>query len=92
MYTAFASGLRKEIADGFRAEDSVVRVIVATVAFGMGIDCMGVWQVIHVTCPETGRCGRDGQYSEATLFGKLAPTTGPAMRKWGSALSPKYTL
>ena len=53
MYTAFASGLRKEIADGFHAEDSVVRVIVATVAFGMGIDCMGVRQVIHVTCPET---------------------------------------
>ena len=57
-------------------QDNKVRVMVATNAFGMGIDKPDVRLVIHVDCPdspeayfqEAGRAGRDGCKAYAVLL------------------------
>lgn len=76
--TFYNAGLEDAVRDMRQKEwtDGKVRVMVATNAFGMGIDKPDVRAVIHLDCPdsveayfqEAGRAGRDGGRSYAILF------------------------
>jgi RecQ family ATP-dependent DNA helicase len=79
---AYHAGLdadrRKEVQEEFLA--GKLQIIVATIAFGMGIDKADVRTVIHTALPgsieayyqEIGRAGRDGKPSRALLMHSYA--------------------
>ena len=84
-HAGMAADRRTKVQEDFAEER--LDVVVATVAFGMGIDRSNVRAVVHMTMPksvehyqqETGRAGRDGLESECVLFHSYADVV-----KWGS--------
>ena len=67
---------KKDILESFQQDHGSVRLLIATIAFGMGVDCKGVQRIIHygpsktieAYIQETGRAGRDGSKSVAFLL------------------------
>jgi len=65
---------KNEIHINFINDD--IKCIIATLAFGMGIDKPNIRKIIHYGCPkdiesyvqETGRSGRDGDLSECHIY------------------------
>ena len=99
---AYHSGLtrRERTAVHERFLDPAPSVVVATVAFGLGIDKPDVRWVVHADAPESidawyqelGRAGRDGEPSAAVLFRAMGEA--PARAYYGGArgVSPSTCL
>lgn len=77
MYTATTQEeVKEQILKSFTNPQSPLRIVIATIAFGMGINCTDIRQVIHVGPPDDiksyvqhmGRSGRDGLPSRALLL------------------------
>lgn len=83
--TAYHAGLETEqrtaIQDAFMASDNAI--IVATIAFGMGVDKSNIRYVYHYNLPkglesysqEIGRAGRDGKTSVCEMLACVADVT-----------------
>ena len=76
LHSCTPNANKEEVLQAFKEHDSKLRVLVATIAFGMGVPSRGVYRVIHfgpsknveAYIQETGRAGRDGKQSVARII------------------------
>lgn len=67
---------KEQVLSTFCDKDSILQLVIATSAFGLGVDCPDIRRIIHWGLPttieeyvqEAGRAGRDGNCAEAILY------------------------
>ena len=81
IFTAASdTGLREEILAEFCKSQTNLRLIIASSAFGLGVDCKDIIRVINYGTPNTleelvqeiGRAGQNGSQAEAILYHKAS--------------------
>ena len=81
MFTSVTrNSVKESIIASLQKRHAPLRIVICTNAFGMGVDCTDVCQVIHWGSPsdiesyvqECGRAGRNSQPAQAVLFWKKA--------------------
>jgi ATP-dependent DNA helicase RecQ len=96
---AYHGGLPKKRRDAVHErflDESSPAVVVATIAFGMGVDAPHVRFVVHAESPESvdayyqevGRAGRDGEPAVAVLFHRLDEFGGRRFFAGTGAIEP----
>lgn len=81
FHSCTESCIKDEIIKSFSSESSPLRVVIATTAFGMGIDVPNIRTIIHFGCCQdtesyvqaVGRTGRDTQLSKAIILTRKGP-------------------
>ena len=76
LHSCTPSANKEYIIKSFQQECGFIRVLIATIAFGMGVNCQAVSRVIHFGpskniesyAQETGRAGRNGSQAIAYLL------------------------
>lgn len=76
MHSSSPESIKKHVLEQFSKVNGHLRILMATIAYGMGVDCKNVTRVIHfgpsksveAYMQESGRCGRDGEQSLAILL------------------------
>ena len=76
IHSGSPESVKGHVLDQFADSSKPLRILIATIAYGMGVNCKGVRRVIHfgpsksidAYLQESGRCGRDGEQSDAILL------------------------
>ena len=76
LHSGSPESVKTHVLHQFSDNNTCLRILVATIAYGMGVNCKGVSRVIHfgpsksieAYLQETGRCERDGEQSDALLL------------------------
>lgn len=91
IYTrASLAEMNEKVLTSFKEKDGKLRIVIATLAFGMGVDCCDVRTIIHYGPPnqiedyvqESGRAGRDGLHSQAILINNPNKHTQTDMKEY----------
>ncbi len=93
MYHAgTANSVKEHVLENMAKGDGHIRVLICTVAFGMGVNCKSVRRVVHfgpsksveLYVQECGRAGRDGLPSKCVLLfnGLLSGRCDAEMKKY----------
>lgn len=97
MFTRVLTTAKKEeVMTLFSKIGGKLRLVIATTAFGMGVDVADIQQIIHWGMPSTleeyvqeaGRSGRDGRKSVAIVYkGNCAKNASPLVREYETNIS-----
>jgi hypothetical protein len=76
LHSSTPDSNKQNVLESFQSSHGTIRILVATISFGMGVDCKNVSRVIHfgpaknveAYMQETGRAGRDGSKSVVYLL------------------------
>ena len=92
MHSGSPESVKGHVLDQFADSSKPLRILIATIAYGMGVNCKGVRRVIHfgpsksidAYLQESGRCGRNGEQSDAILLynGINAKVADAEMKKY----------
>ena len=94
-HTGMTVDLKTKVLQSFCSVNSKLRLVIATTAFGLGIDCPDIRRVYHWGPPnyldsyvqESGRAGRDYQRSDALLlYGKVQAHTSKNMKAYAETV------
>ena len=76
MHALSSKSVKEAVLEEMGQETGCIRVLICTIAFGMGVNCKGVQRIIHLGpsksveayIQKSGRAGRDGNQSKAFLL------------------------